>query len=219
MNGRADMDLSRPIASVFPGAHGSVLKVLARTHEPLSGRRVADLTDGTVGLTRTNTVLSELTAAGVVLCEHRPPAKFYRLNHDHVAAEGVIALTGLWSTLVERIRSDFASWGLAPRSACLFGSAARGDADSDSDIDILLVVDDRHMLTEADHVWQEQTSRLVERVRLWSGNECEVLEMTVAEVRDAALRDDRLVQDLRTDAVDLAGESVRELLRSQRVPR
>ena len=215
------MDLSRPIASVFPGAHGVVLTVLARTHEPLSGRRVAALTDGRVGLTRTNEVLSELTTAGVVLCEHRPPSKLYRLNHDHVAAGSVIALTGLWAALVERIRSDLASWGVAPRSACLFGSAARGEAGPNSDIDILLVMDDSdsHTPTETDHVWQEQTSRLVERVRLWSGNECEILELTVTELRNAAAHDDRLVQDLRTDAVDLAGEPARRLLDSQRVPR
>lgn len=215
------MDLSRPIASVFPGAHGVVLTVLARTHEPLSGRRVAALTDGMVGLTRTNTVLSELTVAGVVFCEHRPPSKLYRLNHDHVAAGSIIALAGLWTVLVERIRSELASWDVAPLSASLFGSAARGEAGPNSDIDILLVMDDPNSSTptEMDHLWQEQTSRLVERVRLWSGNDCEILELNLTELSNAVAHEDRLVRDLRADAVDLAGEPTRGLLGSQPVLR
>lgn len=213
------MDLSRPIASVFPGAHGTVLAALARTYEPLSGRRVASLTGGKVGVTRTNAVLSELTAAGVVLCEHRPPSKLYRLNHDHVAAESVIALATLWVTLVGRIRSELASWDVAPHSACLFGSAARGEAGADSDIDVLLVIDDGQMPTETDRMWEEQTSRLAERVRAWSGNDCEILELTVSELRRAVQRDNRLVRDLKTDSLDLRGEPIRELLASQATAR
>ena len=38
------MDLTDPMQSVIPSAHGAVLSVLARTDEPLSGRRVAELT-------------------------------------------------------------------------------------------------------------------------------------------------------------------------------
>jgi hypothetical protein len=38
------MDLTNPIQSVIPSAHGAVLNVLARTDEPLSGRRIAELT-------------------------------------------------------------------------------------------------------------------------------------------------------------------------------
>ena len=76
------MDLSSPISSVIPSAHGPVLAVLARTSEPLSGRRVAALTDGKVGQRRANEVLGALADAGIVLREHRPPAKLYRLNRD-----------------------------------------------------------------------------------------------------------------------------------------
>jgi hypothetical protein len=40
------MDLSDPVSAVIPSAHGAVRAVLARTTEPLSGRKVAVLTDG-----------------------------------------------------------------------------------------------------------------------------------------------------------------------------
>ena len=212
------MNLTHPITSVFPGAHGPVLAVLARTYEPMSGRRISALTNGRVGSSRTHQVLAELTEAGVVLCEHRPPAKLYRLNREHVAADGILALTGLWGALLENIRTELQSWRIAPRSAVLFGSAARGDAGPGSDIDILLVLDDVQTSEGSAHaeLWLEQTTHLVDRVRAWSGNECEILELTVAELHDAVIRDDRLVRDLSTDGTTLVGEQISTLLQKKR---
>jgi hypothetical protein len=62
-------------------------------------------------------------------------------------------------------------------------------------------------------LWQRQVDQLVERVRSWAGNPCEVLELTIDELSDAAARDDRLVADLRRDAISLAGVDIRALLR------
>jgi predicted nucleotidyltransferase len=206
--------MSSPISSVIPSAHGAVLAVLARTSEPLSGRRVASLTDGKVGQWRANEVLGALADAGIVLREHRPPAKLYRLNRDHVAAAGIIALAEQWATLLRRIRDEFADWSPPPVTACLFGSAARGEVGPDSDIDILLVPSDDVVASEdTERAWQEQVDQLTENVRIWSGNPCEVLELTAAELGDAVARDDRLVRDLRHDAIALTGRDIRSLLR------
>lgn len=205
------MDIRNPMGAIFPGAHGAVLSVLSRTYEPLSGRRVAALTDGLVGKSQAIHVLAELAASGVVLSEDRPPARLYRLNRDHVAARAIGELASLWPTLLEDVRAELASWQVPPLTACLFGSAARGDAGPGSDIDILLVRADPSD-EKASLLWEQQVERLTERVLAWSGNACEVLELTVAELLDAAARDDRLVQDLRTDAVPLAGEPLKSLL-------
>ena len=210
------MNLSSPIRSVIPSAHGPVLAVLARTAEPLSGRRVAALTDGRVGQRRVNDVLGELVDAGIVRCQRHPPAKLYVLNRDHVAAEGIIALSSQWEALLRRIRDEIVGWQVPPISACLFGSAARGDASDDSDLDILLVpgFDDDRLTT----VWQEQVDRLTELVWAWSGNACEVLELSVEELAATADRNDRLAHNLRADAITLGGRDVRSLLRVGRVP-
>lgn len=69
------MDMSSPISSVIPSAHGAALAVLARAEEPLSGRAVATLTNGRFGQWRVNEVLGQLADAGLVLRESRPPAK------------------------------------------------------------------------------------------------------------------------------------------------
>jgi predicted nucleotidyltransferase len=206
--------MSSPISSVIPSAHGAVLAVLARTTEPLSGRRVAALTDGKVGQWRTNEVLGALADAGIVLREHRPPAKLYRLNRDHVAAAGIIALAEQWATLLRRIRDELADWSPPAVTACLFGSAARGQAGPGSDIDILLVPSDDVAASEdTERAWQEHIDQLTENVRIWSGNTCEVLELTAAELADAVARDDRLVRELRQDAIALTGRDIRSLLR------
>lgn len=211
------MDLSSPISSVVPTAHGAVLTVLARTSEPLSGRKVAELTDGKVGQWRANEVLGQLSDAGIVLREHRPPAKLYRLNRDHVATPGILALTQMWATLVQRIRDELGTWDLPPTAACLFGSVARGEATSDSDIDVLLIRDDDFAESEVDErEWHGQLDRLAERIHAWSGNTCEILELSLTELQDAVGRDDRLVRDLRRDAIALAGRDVRTLLRRQK---
>jgi predicted nucleotidyltransferase len=213
------MDLANPMQSVIPSAHGAVLSVLARTDLALSGRRIAELTQPKFSQRRVNDVLGQLADSGIVLRESRPPSNFYRLNHDHVAAEGIVALAGMWATLLERIRAELGKWTLQPEAAWLFGSAARREATTRSDIDILVIrpagVLDRDASSD---VWERQTSNLADEVRAWSGNPCEVLEMDTSELSSAVERNDRLIGDLREQAVVLAGRDARALLR-KRVPR
>lgn len=210
------MDLANPIGSVVPSAHGAVLQVLAQTTEPLSGRRVAELAADRFGRRRVNDVLVELAANGIVLSERRPPAILYRLNREHVAAPGIIALAEMWTALVQRIRDEVASWELRATAAYLFGSAARGEATADSDIDVLLIRDVPVAdPSRDDGRWDVQVDRLAERVLAWSGNPCEVLELSVDEIRAAAARQDRLALDLRRDAITLAGPDARALMRAR----
>lgn len=204
------MNLSSPLSSVIPGVHGSVLAVLARTDHPLSGRAVAALTHGAASQRRVNDVLGALVDAGIVLRERHPPVHLYRLNRAHVAAEGILALSRQREALVERIRVDVAAWAVPPVSASLFGSAARGEAGPHSDVDIV-VVPGTHGPSEAT-MWAEQLDQLAQHVLDWSGNHCEILELTEAELADARVRNDRLVSELRNDAIALGGCDIRLLL-------
>jgi predicted nucleotidyltransferase len=210
------MDLTNPIQSVIPSAYGAVLSVLGGTDEPLSGRRIAELTKPRFAQTQVNRVLRKLAESGVVLKERRPPSNLYRLNRDHVAAEGIEALGRMWATLLTRIRAELDTWSVPPRAAWLFGSAVRGEATEQSDIDIFLVLPSDGSASEAiASVWDRQTEVLAEKIRSWSGNPCEVTEMDPAELSAAVERDDRLVRDLREHAVALAGQNPRALLRRE----
>jgi predicted nucleotidyltransferase len=104
-----------------------------------------------------------------------------------------------------------ASWKIQPVHASLFGSAARGDGDERSDIDLLLV---RPADTDADESrWRHQLDTLAELVRKWSGNHCALIELGEREL--PRLRRDRppVVDEVMADAVDLAGKSARQILR------
>jgi hypothetical protein len=201
--------LDHPMQSVIPSAHGAVLGVLARTSEAMSGRRVAALTRPPFSQSRVNTVLGELVRDGIAEVELRPPASYYRLNRDHVAAPGILALVSMWPTLLDRIRSSLSEWPTQPIAVWLFGSAARAEADAESDLDILLIRPD---YLQDDDDWQSRLEALVVQVRSWSGNQCEPLVLTESELQAAVRRDDRLVSELRHDAIHLAGAGPRDLL-------
>jgi hypothetical protein len=195
-----------------------VLAVLARTDTWLSGRKVAALTRGQISRRRVDAVLAELAQAGIADRQEVPPAKLYRLNRHHVAAAGIQALASMRGSLLNRLRDELAGWRVVPEAAWLFGSAARGEAGSESDIDLLLV---RPSLASAeeDSLWAGQVDALRELVRGWSGNELEVLALSADELRHLSDGGERLLDDLRADAIVLIGGAVRDILGSKAATR
>lgn len=158
------MDLGHPISSVIPGPYGDILTMLARADVWLSGRKVAALTHGQVGRRRVDAVLAELARAGIADMQEVPPANLYRLNREHVAAPGIEALASMRDCLLTRLRDELAGCRVPPEAAWLFGSTARGESGSDSDIDLLLV---RPSLAGDDELRQlrDGGGRLVDELR------------------------------------------------------
>ena len=208
------MDLSSPISSIIPSAYGPVLAALARAGVPLSGRQVAGLVEGQVSRSRVNSVLAELSTSGIVLREAHPPSVLYEFNREHVAAPFVEALADLRQLLLVRIRAEVESWDQPAVAVWMFGSAARGDGSAESDIDILVVRPDSR--DEDDQVWCSQLAQLADEVRAWSGNACEVLELSRAEVAESVRSGQSLATDLRRDAVPLGGALPSSILRQHR---
>lgn len=206
------MQLAYPMQSIIPSAHGAVLGVLARTTEPLSGRRITALTQPHFSQSRVNTVLGQLARDGIAEVESRPPASYYRLNHEHVAVPGILALASMWQALLDRMQESLAQWPSQPVAAWIFGSASRAEADSDSDLDILLIRPDQ---VPNDETWQKQVVDFAEQIRSWSGNACEPLLLTQSELRAAVQRGDRLVHELLQDAIHLMGARPSTLLRGK----
>ena len=198
-----------PGKTIIPSAHGAVLGVLARTTEPLTGRRIATLTRPRFSQSRVNRVLGELARDGIAEVDVRPPASYYRLNREHVAAPGILALASMWQTLLVRIQASLSEWPTQPVATWLFGSAARADADATSDLDVLVVRPD---ILSDDETWHERLDDLAGQVRRWSGNACELLVLTESELVAAVQRGDRLVDELRRDAIHLTGAQPHALL-------
>lgn len=208
------MNLSSPITSVIPGAKGEVLGILARTSEELTGNTIAALGDARVSQTGANKALKKLVEDGLVLSRPAGKAILYSLNRDHVAAGPIIALSELRSMLLSRITELVTLWECQPVAVALFGSAARGQGASSSDIDVLVIRPDA--IDQEHSGWATQLMELAVGVRRWSGNACEVLEYAKQEFAALVQSGDALVDNLRRDAIGLVGTSPKELTRGAR---
>jgi len=203
------MDVSRPYAAVCPTLDGEVLSVLARTSRPLSGRDVARLVErGSQG--GVNRVLRRLAGHGIVDVQEAGSALLYALNRDHLAAPAVMILDGLRAELGRRLSEAIAAWEVPPLHASMFGSAARGDGDTESDIDVFIVRPDE--VEEDDARWRGQLDALATAVRRWTGNHAGIAEVSGRETRRLKLEQPPVYEDLLAHAIDLFGVPVATIL-------
>jgi hypothetical protein len=206
------VDLARPYSLVSSSADLDVLAVLARTTDSLSGREIARRAGRSQEWTRK--VLERLVEHGIALRRLGGSALLYDLNRTHLAAPAVEQLVELRPMLVDRLRAELAEWDVQPAAAALFGSAARGDGGTDSDIDLFVV---RPAAVQPDDpAWIAQTDGLATGVRAWTGNNASIVESSVDELADLIDRAPPILDSIGTDAVDLSARPVRSLLRSAR---
>jgi DNA-binding transcriptional ArsR family regulator len=203
------VDVARPQRVVAPGVEGEVLVVLAGTTQPLTGRQIARLVRRGTSPS-VSAALERLGAQGLVIRQKAGSAHLHTLNREHIAAPVVELLAGLRPELLRRLRQAFTTWAPAPAHASMFGSAARGDGDTESDIDILVVrpadVD------EEDERWRAQIEALSRAVHAWTGNHAGIVELGADELNELREHPPAIFGDLRTDAIDLAGAPLRTLL-------
>lgn len=127
-------------------------------------------------------MLRRLVRQGVVRVDKIGNAFACQLNRDHLAAEHIIGLAQLQETLLKRIEDRLESWSFPPVYAAVFGSATRGSATVDSDLEILLV---RPEGTDSD-TWEAQVSELAADVTRWTGNDTRPLDSLRVKSRPAA---------------------------------
>ncbi len=146
-----------------------------------------------------------------MLSEEAGRARVYTLNRDHLAAEPIAELASLRQLLFDRLRKQINDWQPMPVHVSVFGSAARGDGDLDSDVDIFLVRP--RDLDEDDGVWRGQVEALAERVFEWTGNHAGIAEVSEGELERLRRDEPGIVTSLRADAIDIAGSPIRSMLR------
>ena len=225
------MDLTDPTRSVTATLDGPVLAVLARSGKPMTAGDVAgQMPRGSeVGVRKS---LARLVEQGIVRATEMGRNRVHELNREHVAAPIADLLAGLRLELWKRLRMKLGSWNPKPVYACVFGSAARGDGSSESDIDLLLVhepfpgeSDPRrrsnglgdqiagmtaeiwwgHLNERQASKWRRQVDSLHDQVRAWTGNPLQALEVSNLEWDDQRRRRSALYQDITRDAINVAG--------------
>jgi predicted nucleotidyltransferase len=204
------MDLAHPHAAVSSTVDGDVLVVLARISHPLTGRGIARLVPHR-SVAGVADALERLTRQGLVRRFEVPPALAHTLNRDHLAAPAVEILAEMRVKLLDLLAEDLAEWQTAPVHASMFGSAARGDGDAESDIDLLIV---RPSDVDPDEpAWDTQLAGLSELVFDSTGNRASIVDLGESELEEMLTLKQPIVDELRRDAIDLAGMPLRELLR------
>lgn len=204
------MDVGRPYASLAPTLDGEALRVLAGTTRPLTGREIARL--AVRGSQRgIALVLDRLVTHGLVLRQDAGAAALYTLNRSHLAAPAVETLAAMRSELHRRLREAIDAWVTQPVHLSMFGSAARGDGDAASDIDLFVV---RPVAVgEEDPIWRAQLAQLADEVHAWTGNHVSAIELGEDELDRLRRLQPPVLASLRSDAIPLAGTPADRLLR------
>jgi hypothetical protein len=197
------MDLSSPYKAVVPTVEGAVLTALAATTRPLTGREIARLTERSEAGARR--ALRRLVEHGIVLADEAGKATLHRLNRDHLAAPAVETLAGMRTELVRRLRSAVEGWAIKPVYASLFGSAARGDGDTDSDIDVLVVRPAE--IPDSDDLWNNQVAELGVLVLRWTGNHAAIAVLPLADAERLEIERPPIAEALSSEAVPIWGDT------------
>lgn len=206
-----DVDFLHPVEAVIPGAQGRIVGVLARTSGELNLRTIARLSG--VSVAQASRVVPGLIALGLVERREAPPSALFRFVPEHVAAGAVLALADARRLVLDEIGRTASGLDPVPVSVVVFGSFARGEAVGESDLDLVLVRPD--VVGEDDAGWRAGVEAWIDRVRRFTGNRVELLE--VAEQDAARLLRSRkpLWLDVRRDGIVVLGREL-ALLKGKR---
>jgi predicted nucleotidyltransferase len=193
------VNLGAPLLDVAVGVRGALLQTFARLEQPVTRRQLAHAAGVAPG--HASAVIEELIGAGLVTETPAGRSSMVALNRIHLAAEPLLALASLRGELVQRLRERLSGWPDI-HGAWLFGSVARGNAGSDSDIDLLIVADDLDSSELHDRL-----AGLISDVRSWTGNETQVVEQSPTSWRRLVRTKNPLVDQIRREGIALTGDT------------
>ncbi|MBN8881394.1 putative nucleotidyltransferase [Salana multivorans] len=192
------MRLQNPFAAIAPtGLDSQVLTILSRTEQHLTVDEIHRLLPESGSSQGVRNSVARLTDQGVLDERIHGRVRAYALNRDHLLAPAVLQIADAKTALIARMSQAVAEWPVQPLTVAIFGSAARGDMQTSSDIDVLVVApDDADEDTVADEV-----ARLAHQVSRWTGNDVRPLVYRATEVAPAGVFDSVL-----REGIDVAGD-------------
>jgi predicted nucleotidyltransferase len=214
------VNLSDPTQAVTSALDGPVLAALAAAGRPLTvGQVAAAAARGSeIGVRR---CLARLIEQGIVRATIMGRNQVHELNRAHIAAPIADQLADLRAELWRRFRQSIGAWAHLPVLATVFGSAARGDGEADSDIDLLLVhppldaepsprrVPKRLTRLMADMEsaplagWEAQTDALRDQVKSWTGNTLQIVDLAIYEYEQQSASRSPLLVNIERDGIEL----------------
>lgn len=187
------MHFGEPFGGLFPGARSSVLAALLRTGSGLTGRQVHALLRDQHSLWSVQQALAALVDLGVLATRSVGRATVHEINEEHYSIASLRTLADPFAALRSAVRDAV---GSNVEAVILFGSVARGDSTSASDVDLAVI---------APPVWRGR-SDLEDRVRDRLGNACDVVLFTADQFAELASNSaEPIVRHILDDGVLLYG--------------
>jgi predicted nucleotidyltransferase len=193
------MRLQNPFATVSTiGLDSQVLTVLARSEQYLSVRQIHQLLpeEGSPQGVRKSAV--RLVEQGVIWERVTGRSFAYALNRDHLLAEAILKIANAKTELLSRMSQVISEWSIQPLTAKIFGSAARNQMRTGSDIDLFIVMPD----SASDDVVEDLVRQLAANAASWTGNEVRPIVYRSSEVRPASI-----FNSILEDGIDISGDS------------
>jgi predicted nucleotidyltransferase len=189
--------------------HVRILRYLCRAGGEHTGRAIGRAIE--VSHPAVHRALRALVLRGMVQAVRHGPAIAYRLNEDHwLVRGGIRPLFDAEATFfVEVGEAVQKAAGTRVRSVVLFGSVARGEAGSESDIDLLCLTASAAASAEVERKLAEAAAGLRRRF----GRRLSVMVLPAAEFARRYRRRDRLAREVVEAGWVIAGEPLSEVLR------
>ncbi len=192
------MRLQNPFAVVSTtGLDAQVLTVLARVEQFLTVQQIYQLLPEEGSLQGVRNAVTRLVAQGTVTVRVTGRSHAYALNRDHLLADALLKIADAKRELLSRMNQAISEWPIQPVTVKIFGSAARNEMRSDSDIDLLIVMPD---LAAGDEV-ADWAMRLTAQITGWTGNDVRPLIYRASEVKPASV-----LNSVIEDGIDVAGD-------------
>lgn len=207
------MNLSEPATVVLAPGTAAVLRALVGADHAFTVRQLSRVSG--VSAPNTQRIVHRLAEHGLVTTTPAGRSILCRYNDDHLAAHAIRDLVTLRSRMLELLRQKIGEWAVAPVHVSLFGSGARGDGGTGSDLDLLVIRSDG-LAPDQRQRWDDQLWTTGEAARAATGNRVSWLELASADLAGTALSDEAIVTEWRRDGILLAGEPLPGLLRRLR---
>lgn len=201
------MDYVRPVEALVPGVQGKILAACLRSDEPLTMRGLARLAH--VSANQAAQVIAHLDELGLVQRQTAGRALLVSLVDDNPVVAALRDVADLRAVTLRLWRQRARDLDPEPRSMAVYGSWARGEAHSGSDVDVLIVLPPGIEDATEEDDYREQIAQWCAYAGRVAGLPVSPLVLGAQDVVD---RDGTLWDSVRRDAVALAGADVRMVL-------
>ncbi len=154
-------------------------------------------------------MLDRLEELGLVERRDVGGSTLVRLVRESETVRALLALVDLHRTVLRRLGEAAESIRPAPSSLIVFGSFARGEAQADSDLDVLAV--QAHEVRWNDDRWTDTLAAWTRVAHLLTGNRIQLIEVDLEELLELLGRDSSIWQSIAAEGILLMGRPLPQL--------